>query len=396
MYSRNFFNNKYHFDNLSIDPEKDRKYYARKILYIRDVLENPSTVLEIENIKLKKALKILEKDLKITKLIDKANIAMDLAESYARVTLADDNPEVIAQEVGSLAYGIGIPLALGLVPVFGPVLEATALVFKDEIKDFGRYSFGKRYSDSKELYWLLTNPNKTNEESKKVFQIMFKSIRSGIPIPTPFTGPLSYGMEDIWFNSESYKEYQEKIEKVENNYNPDDYITEPIPGIAENVYNKAAKGLNNMGNSILAGVSSLYQEYEEYEENQRQRRMELWDKRDECFVGAELLASGGIVDIPQLGIIGEAGPEAIIPLSGSYRSRALDLYARTGEMLGLGPLGLSNPLTGGVALAGAGGPNINVSGISVNLNGGFDENELALSIGRQIAAKMKRTMENYA
>jgi SLT domain-containing protein len=44
-------------------------------------------------------------------------------------------------------------------------------------------------------------------------------------------------------------------------------------------------------------------------------------------------ATGGIVDHPVLA--GEAGPEAIIPLSANYHAKALDLWSQTGEELGI-------------------------------------------------------------
>ena len=46
-------------------------------------------------------------------------------------------------------------------------------------------------------------------------------------------------------------------------------------------------------------------------------------------------ASGGIVESPEIALIGEAGPESIIPLSKSRRSRALELYTQTSEALGV-------------------------------------------------------------
>lgn len=48
-------------------------------------------------------------------------------------------------------------------------------------------------------------------------------------------------------------------------------------------------------------------------------------------------ANGGIITKPHLGLVGEAGDEAIIPLSASRRSRALDLYEQTGKALGVQP-----------------------------------------------------------
>lgn len=48
-------------------------------------------------------------------------------------------------------------------------------------------------------------------------------------------------------------------------------------------------------------------------------------------------AIGGILTRPHLGIVAEAGPEAIIPLSTRMRARALTLYEETGKRLGVKP-----------------------------------------------------------
>ena len=46
-------------------------------------------------------------------------------------------------------------------------------------------------------------------------------------------------------------------------------------------------------------------------------------------------ADGGLITKPHLGIVGEDGPEAIIPLSPSRRSRALELWQQAGQWLGV-------------------------------------------------------------
>lgn len=46
-------------------------------------------------------------------------------------------------------------------------------------------------------------------------------------------------------------------------------------------------------------------------------------------------AEGGLMTKPHLGLVGEAGPEMIIPLSQSRRNRALGLWRETGQMLGI-------------------------------------------------------------
>lgn len=45
-------------------------------------------------------------------------------------------------------------------------------------------------------------------------------------------------------------------------------------------------------------------------------------------------ASGGIFSRPHIGLVAEAGPEAIIPLSSPYRNRALELWQATGRYIG--------------------------------------------------------------
>lgn len=56
-----------------------------------------------------------------------------------------------------------------------------------------------------------------------------------------------------------------------------------------------------------------------------------------CMVSASVVpfANGGMVDGPLFSLIGEDGPEAIIPLGSKRRSRGLSLWAQAGEALGI-------------------------------------------------------------
>jgi len=110
-------------------------------------------------------------------------------------------------------------------------------------------------------------------------------------------------------------------------------------------------------------------------------------------------AVGGLFDKPHLGLVGEAGPEAVIPLSSRMRSRALGLFQQVGEYLGVrqyasgGFVGAMPAIAG----AGAGGGNINVSveSIPVNfINGDSDEEALAARIGALIVGEIKKAVEN--
>lgn len=46
-------------------------------------------------------------------------------------------------------------------------------------------------------------------------------------------------------------------------------------------------------------------------------------------------ATGGIISKAHIGMVGEAGPEAIIPLSGNKRSRGIELWQEAGQRLGV-------------------------------------------------------------
>ncbi|HQD86865.1 MAG TPA: hypothetical protein PK822_08165, partial [Bacillota bacterium] len=48
-------------------------------------------------------------------------------------------------------------------------------------------------------------------------------------------------------------------------------------------------------------------------------------------------ATGGILTRPHLGLVAEAGPEAIIPLSSKMRDRGIELWKQAGRFLGIAP-----------------------------------------------------------
>lgn len=69
----------------------------------------------------------------------------------------------------------------------------------------------------------------------------------------------------------------------------------------------------------------------------KSRGKELWMQTGELlgFDKALYHATGGIFGSKHLGIIGEAGPEAIIPLSGSHKNRGKDIWQQAGMSLGM-------------------------------------------------------------
>ncbi|NLW05629.1 MAG: tape measure protein [Pseudomonadaceae bacterium] len=115
----------------------------------------------------------------------------------------------------------------------------------------------------------------------------------------------------------------------------------------------------------------------------KQRQPTLWERVVRFFRG---YAYGGIVNRPHFGVIAEAGPEAIIPLSGRMRNRGVDLWYRVGFMLGTlpasirmsgfdRPVPVAVPVTAGVGGYGTAttittGP-ISVT-LSVTVSGGQD------------------------
>ena len=60
-------------------------------------------------------------------------------------------------------------------------------------------------------------------------------------------------------------------------------------------------------------------------------------------------AAGGIINEAHIGMIGEAGPEAIIPLSGTNKHRGISLWQQAGEMLGMLPKHAQGGIFGGSA-----------------------------------------------
>jgi len=88
-------------------------------------------------------------------------------------------------------------------------------------------------------------------------------------------------------------------------------------------------------------------------------------------------AAGGIYSRPHTALVAEAGPEAIIPLSGRMRNRGIDLWKEAGGRLGVGAIG---------------GSSISVTNnISVSVNrSNADPDEIA----EAIAVKLERSYQN--
>jgi TP901 family phage tail tape measure protein len=97
-----------------------------------------------------------------------------------------------------------------------------------------------------------------------------------------------------------------------------------------------------------------------------------------AYLAAHKHATGGIFSTPHFGLVAEAGPEAIIPLSNP--SRGLALWQQAGAALGVG----------GMALPGRTGGDVHYH-ITVNASGNITRNEEALGdiVSRAILNKTK-------
>ena len=139
------------------------------------------------------------------------------------------------------------------------------------------------------------------------------------------------------------------------------------------------------------------------------------------FSGAPAVphAAGGIFSSPHLGLVAEAGPEAVIPLSKRMRSRGLELLQQVGGYFGGsspapafagGGLGLSQYLDGSYdcsnnqvntynqpVTASNGDITVSVPGVKVNIHmptRDIDEDALARTIGYQIIKPIINALEN--
>lgn len=130
-----------------------------------------------------------------------------------------------------------------------------------------------------------------------------------------------------------------------NNIKP--FFTESIPQFFTDIWN-AIKGfftetLPTIASGIWGGIKGFFTE------TVPNFFKDIWgsitnffsagysDAKSGAGYGASKHAYGGIYTQPHLGLVAEAGAESIIPLSPSKRTRGIDLWRETGELLGVRP-----------------------------------------------------------
>ena len=117
-------------------------------------------------------------------------------------------------------------------------------------------------------------------------------------------------------------------------------------------------------------------------------------------------ANGDIIHGPTHALVGEAGPEAIIPLSAARRGRGLSLWQKAGQMMGVSMFA-DGGIVGDISQAGTGGAfSISLGGvnISVSADGGDSGNivaaiksalpEVTNTIAAELAQMLSKTFQN--
>ena len=114
-------------------------------------------------------------------------------------------------------------------------------------------------------------------------------------------------------------------------------------------------------------------------------------------------AEGGILMQPYLGLVGEDGPEAIIPLSSGRRERGLALWEQAGQIMGVKPYAESAitaaRIPAAVSAGGAAGkPPVNFYNtfeVNIDNSGGtMDSDSIADEVVHKIAVKLEQVFAN--
>ena len=199
----------------------------------------------------------------------------------------------------------------------------------------------------------------------------------GTALSTFFTETIPQKMQEVWNGVVDF--FTKKIPDAINS------IGKTIGGFFTNVKEKIRGFFGGLLDKVTGSVSAGY-----------------------AIATAAPHAEGGIMTRPHLGLVAEDGAEAIIPLSGNRRERGLDLWERTGEMLGVKPYAEGGiiggnapeptatpmPVVGGnvpvTSSAGGNGGGINVTiqslTVEINVDGGSAQNpqELTAAIRENI------------
>ena len=134
-------------------------------------------------------------------------------------------------------------------------------------------------------------------------------------------------------------------------------IGEPTKSVATTVGDWIGSKLSSGRKTVETTWSNFSTWFKEHIGGPAYALLEKVMTKGESVTGLHTKANGGIVNGPEVTLIGEAGTEAVIPLSSSRRNRGLSLWQQAGRMLGVrmfangGIVGSGSTGTGKVAKA---------------------------------------------
>lgn len=207
-------------------------------------------------------------------------------------------------------------------------------------------------------------------------------------------------------------------------------IIEPIKGFFKGLWDKITEGVDTVKKSITDAFTSAFDKVKEVWNGITGFFSDLWDGIKDTVnnlinKGKEAIgisddvndkkdngtkhALGGLMTSRHIGVVAEAGPEMIIPLTKSKRKDALDMWSQTGEILGVGStfnaeipqpkVQLSNQdlqtTSPTINNASTSSNNFDIN-LTINVDGrGNNDRELARLISKHVKEVLKEASESF-
>lgn len=160
------------------------------------------------------------------------------------------------------------------------------------------------------------------------------------------------------------------------------FFTKTIPDAVNNAFSSAQKFFGGIGNSVAKAwngfTSGVAQGYNETKAH----------------------ASGGFFSQPHVGLVAEDGPEAIIPLSGSKKSRGLGLWQQAGRLLGVTPyangdiVGQANVQTSAHASGGTPPVEVIIQKIEITGTSSSTSKEIVDNLAYELGKRLEKVFSN--
>lgn len=186
--------------------------------------------------------------------------------------------------------------------------------------------FGDLWQNIKSFFTVTVPTWASNIWSNKIVPFFTSDIPRFVgnlwsSICTFFTSTVPTWANNIWRNN-IYPFFSSKLPGFFTNLwnNVSSFVTQTIPSVASSLSNKIKGWMNTVSswfsdvwNSVKGWFSKGYSAGSSYSAH----------------------AWGGIMTTPHIGLVAEAGPEAIIPLSRNKNSRGISLWMQAGRILGV-------------------------------------------------------------